>query len=181
MLDLPNRPYRYLDSDADRQALIDDMHRIRLEMLKIAYQVPQDQRYVPRYHGWSLAAMLGHLQLMDKLLLWNVQAALIGVRVPISLSTLNRFNDFMARVYRARVLETTIKGIERNEKQLTEFVRRLPIDKFTKLVFDPALQVNLTVEQAVQEFFYFHWFDHLQTVRQVDGIYYEPPTASNIL
>jgi hypothetical protein len=41
--------------------------------------------------------------------------------------------------------------------------------------------MTLTVEQAVQEFFLYHWRDHLNTMRQVDDIHYEPPTGRTLI
>jgi hypothetical protein len=176
-----NRQYRFLDGATEREALIEDIHRVRQEVFKIAALVPADKQHEPRYHGWSLAAMLAHLQLMDRLLLWLIQSSLLGIRLPIPLVLLNRFNDTMAGVYKGRVVDTTINGIRRYEITLADFIRRLPIDKFSKIVYDPALETNLTVEQALQEFFLFHWEDHLQTMRQVEDIFYEPPAASSLL
>jgi hypothetical protein len=174
------RHYRFLDSEEDRRALIADIQQVRLDVFKVAALVPKEKHFEPRYHGWSLAAMLGHLQLMDNLLLWLVELGILGVRLPIPLSMLNLFNDQMAGVYRGRLVETTIRGIEKKERGIEKFIQHIPVDKFSKMVFDPALQTDLTVEQALQEFFVYHWRDHLDTMRKVDDMHYEPPTSTVI-
>src|SRR5262245_32988951 len=111
-----DRHYRFLDSEADRRALVEEMHQVRREVFKVAELVPKDKQYEPRYHGWSLGAMLAHLQTMDNLLMWLVELGILGVRLPIPLVMLNSFNDQMARVYRNRVVETTIRGIQQKER-----------------------------------------------------------------
>ncbi|MBL8165342.1 MAG: hypothetical protein JNJ61_25390 [Anaerolineae bacterium] len=171
----PKREYRYLDSDDDRRALIEDIRQVRRDVLRMLEIVPKDKWYEPRYHGISLAAMLGHLQLMDSVTLWMMQLALIGVRLPGSAGLVNRFNDFMGRVFRQRVIETTVKGIQTKETALISFVEKLPVEQFSKLVYHPVIEQYLTVEQAVQEFFLFHWREHLASIRAVDDVRYEPP------
>jgi hypothetical protein len=176
----PKRDYRYLDSEDDRRVLIADIRQVRSDMLRMLEIVPKDKWYEPRYHGISLAAMLGHLQLMDSLTLWMMQLALIGVRLPGSVGLVNRFNGVMGRVFRQRVIETTVKGIQAKEAALVAFVEKLPVEQFSKLVYDPAIEQYLTIEQAVQEFFLFHWREHLASVRSVDDVRYEPP-SHNVL
>ena len=175
------RDYRYLDGEVERQALIADIQKVRRDVLQIANFVPPDKQFEPRYHGWSLAAMLGHLQLMDNLTMWTVELGIVGIRLPVPLSLLNQFNDQMAGIYRQRRVATTIQGIHKKERAIEAFILRLPVDKFSKLVYDPALEVTLTVEQAVQEFFLYHWLEHLETLRQVDDIHYEPPAGRTLI
>ena len=170
--------YRFLDSDDDRRQLADDIRRVRRDLLRVADLVPEAKWYEPRYHGWSLAAMLGHLQMADNLTLRLMQFALVGVRLPLPESLLNRFNDVTAGLFKARLVPTTRRGIERNEARITDFVLHLPMDRFTRTVYHPALGTYLTLEQAMQEFFYHHWLEHLQTMRQVEDIFYEPPRNS---
>lgn len=177
----PKREYRYLDDEAERKALIADIQKVRREVLQIASFVPPDQHFVPRYHGWSLAAMLGHLQLMDNLLMWTVEMGILGIRLPLPLVLLNQFNDTMAGVYRKRMVATTIQGIQKKEHAIEAFILRIPVGKFSKLVYDPALEITLTVEQALQEFFLYHWRDHLDAMRKVDDIHYEPPTGRTLI
>lgn len=174
------RNYRYLDSDDDRQQLVADIRRVRLDLLRVADLVPEAKWYEPRYHGWSLAAMLGHLQMMDTLTLRLMQLALVGVRLPLPEPLLNSFNDLTARLFKGRVVPTTRHGIERNEQRITAFILHLPMDRFTRTVYHPALGEHLTLEQAMQEFFYYHWLGHLQTMRQVEDIFYEPPSRGEV-
>jgi hypothetical protein len=175
MTDEAKQEYRFLDTEADRTALIEDISRTRRDLLNLVNLVPKERWYEPRYHGWSLAAMLAHLQLHDRLLMWNISLALIGIQVPIPRQYLNGFNEAMANIFRRRVVETTVRGLENNESHITDFIMRLPLDKFSKRVFDPATQKTLTVEQALQKFFLHHWQEHLQTLRLADDIHYEPP------
>jgi hypothetical protein len=177
----PKRDYRYLDDETERKALIADIQKVRREVLQIASFVPPDQHFVPRYHGWSLAAMLGHLQLMDNLLMWTVEMGILGIRLPLPLVLLNQFNDSMAGIYRKRMVATTIQGIQKKEHVIEAFILCIPVDKFSKLVYDPALEITLTVEQALQEFFLYHWRGHLDTMRKVDDIHYEPPTGRTLI
>jgi hypothetical protein len=172
------RDYRYLDGEAERLALIEDIKQVRRDVLRVADLVPKDKHHEPRYHGWSLGAMLGHLQLMDNLSMWVIELGILGVRVPVSAPLVDSFNDWMAGIYRGRVVETTIRGIQKKEKGIEEFVMRVPVDKFTRLVYHPILQVDLTVEQALQEVFLYHWREHLETMRKVDDMHYEPPTGN---
>ncbi|GIL14507.1 MAG: hypothetical protein BroJett038_32270 [Chloroflexota bacterium] len=172
------RDYRFLDGEADRQALVEDIRRMRREVLRLADLVPEARWYEPRYHGWSLAAMLGHLQLTDTLTLRLMQIALLGIRLPVSEDLLNRFNDLTARLFKQRLVPTTLRGLQHGEKRIVEFVLHLPMDKFTRLVYHPSLGTYLTLEQAMQEFFYYHWQGHLQTMREVEDIFYEPPQST---
>ena len=55
---------------------------------------------------------------------------------------------------------------------------QLPIDRYTREVYHPPSGSYLTVERALQQYFLFHWQEHLQTMQRVEGIYYEPPTSS---
>jgi hypothetical protein len=174
------RDYRYLDSEEDRRQLVEDIRRARRDVQRMVNLVPDAKWYEPRYHGWSLAAMLGHLQLMDTLSLRAMQLALLGVRVPLPETALNRFNGLTASVFKQRLVSTTVRGIQRDEKRITDFVLQLPMDRFTRTVYHPALSTVLTLEQAMQEFFYYHWMEHLQTMRQVEDIFYEPPTRSEL-
>lgn len=175
------REYRYLDSDADREAFIADMRRVRQDVIAFARSVPTDQWYTPRYSGWTLAAMLGHLQMMDTLTYWQVQLGAMGVALPLSEGMLHQFNGLMSRVFEKRQVETTLKGIEKSERKLCEYVKRLPMGRYSKLVYDPALSQYLTVEQAMQEFFLYHWREHLDTLcGKDDQPFIEPPMPNTV-
>ena len=167
--------FRYLDSETDREKLLEDIRQVRREVINMTEIVPEDKWYEPRYHGWSLAAMLGHLQSMDNINMWLVQLALVGVRLPIPINVVDGFNDTMAQVFRRRLVETTVRGIETKEEVVTQFILSLPIDKFTMQVFHPPMGKYLTIEQALQVFFLHHWQEHLQTMRNIEDIQHEPP------
>jgi hypothetical protein len=162
--------FLYLDSDTERRQLIDDIRQVRRAVLQIVDSVPIALRFEPRYHGWSLAAMLAHLHNTDNFSMFLIQVSLVRVRIPVSKRINDRFNDFAARIFRQRIIETTVKDIQRNEKRITDFIARLPINKFTCEIYHPDLEVNMTVERAVQSLFLHHWQGHLQTMRQVEGI-----------
>ena len=175
-----NQTYRYLDTQEDREALLADMRAVRREVIAMREIVPESEWYAPRYHGWSLAAMLGHLQTVDTVSLWQIQLALIGFRPVISLSMVNQFNNALARVYQQRVIATSVRGIEKREKTLANFILTLPIDKFTVQVYHAPSAKFLTVEQAMQQLFLHHWQDHLRTMREAEGLYYEPPQDKRV-
>jgi hypothetical protein len=172
-----DQSFSFLDNEADRRKLLDDMRQIRRAVISMTETVPEDKWYEPRYHGWSLAAMLGHLQTMDNLNLLLIQLALVGVQVPVSRDWVNFLNDRMAQVFQRRVVATTIRGIHQKEKALESFIMTMPLDKFSKQVFYPPNNRYLTVEQALQVFFLHHWQDHLQTMLDVEGI--QPRDTSN--
>lgn len=176
-----NRVYRYLDGDADRRELADDIRYVRGTVLQMVASVPEERRYEPRYHGWSLAAMLMHLHLMDNLSLWAIQLALVGLHPRVSLASLNRFNDVTARLFQKRLTETTIRGIRANERRILDMVQRLPLDKFSKEVYDPSSESFITIERSLQVSFLFHWQEHLLTIQRTEGIFYEPPERFDTL
>ncbi len=168
-----NRTYRFLDTQADREALVVEIRHVRRAVLQLVDYLPHEKWYEPRYHNWTPAAMLGHLHLMDNFLLFWVQLALVGIHPPIPPGLRDGFNDTMASVFKKRVVETTTNSIKGNEPHIADFIMRLPVDQFAKPVFAPVGQTYITVEQGLQEFFLYHWQDHLQTMRQVEDMRYE--------
>ena len=44
-----------------------DIRRVRQSVIQMAESVPPERHYEPRYHGWSLAALLAHLNTIDNL------------------------------------------------------------------------------------------------------------------
>ncbi|MCK6579278.1 MAG: DinB family protein [Anaerolineae bacterium] len=174
---------RYLDGDAERRALIADIQAVRRQVIAFAQGVPQEAWYEPRYHGWSLAAMLAHLHLMDNLTLMQIKLALIGIGIGFTAGQLNRFNDACARWFQRRLVTTTLRGIEKNERRIADFILNLPIDRFTRTVYFPPTGERLTVERAMQQYFLFHWQHHLATLTEPPGgddhddFFYEPPPS----
>ncbi|RMF81897.1 MAG: hypothetical protein D6737_03600 [Chloroflexi bacterium] len=166
-----NHAYRYLDTEVERQQLVDDIHHIRQQVIDLAATVPEAERYQPRYHGWTLGAMLGHLQLMDNLQLWTLKLALLGLKIPIGTGLWNAFNDFMSgTVFKNRLVETSLRGLERNEPRISEFIMQVPMNKFSLTVFDPPSSRYITVEQAMQKWFLFHWHEHFRTMQIGEGL-----------
>ncbi len=172
-----NRDFRYLDTPAERQELVGDIHRVRRTLVTLAQGVPPDKHFEPRYHGWTLAALLAHLNTTDNLALTAMKLSLVGIRPPLSLGALNQFNDFTARVFRQRLVSTTLRSLERGEKRIADFIMTLPMDRFTREIYHPPSSRYLTIERALQQYFLFHWQEHLQTMQRVEGIFYEPPSA----
>jgi hypothetical protein len=162
------RQYRRLNTDTDRQALVEDIRKVRRDVRRVFDLVPKDRWYEPRYHGWSPAAMLGHLELMDGVLMKMVGSAASGFRWSVSTSMLHQMNGMMAGIFRRRLIETTLAGLERGEGQVIDFVLKMPPERYDRLVYDPPLGIFLTIEQALQEFFLEHWHEHLATMRAVD-------------
>jgi hypothetical protein len=171
--------YRYLDTEKDRELLMADIRDVRRSVIQLTETVPEDKWFEPRYHGWSLAAMLGHLVLMDNLYMVMIQLALLNIRIPIPEQMVNQFNDLTANVFRQRVVESSLRGIEAKEPVLEKFIMTLPIDKFTKTVYYPPDAKHYTVEQAIQVLFLHHWQNHLQTMLEVEGIEDRPQSDSN--
>jgi hypothetical protein len=167
------RTYRFLDNQEDREDLIADIRRVRRLVLHAVNDLPHDKWYEPRYHNWTPAAMLGHLHLMDNVLLYLTQMALVGIRPRISAGMRDHFNDRTAGIFKNRLVDTTIKSIQKNEQRIGDFILRVPVERFTREVYSPVWQTFLTVEQGMQEFFLYHWQDHLQTIRQVEDMHYE--------
>ena len=177
-----DQSYRYLDSETDRQALIAEMQQVRQAVLDMTETVPEAQWYEARYHGWSLAAVLGHLQFMDHAHMLLIQLALVGIRFPLSLTLIDRFNDTLAGIFRNRVVKASVNGIQDKQDKIAAFIVNLPVDKFTTQVYYPPMHKYLTVEQALQVCFLHHWQDHLQTMLDVEGLQHQSPgdsTASN--
>lgn len=173
-----SREFQYLDSESDRQELAAEIRRVRQMVIQLAEGVPPERHYEPRYHGWSLAAQLAHLHTIDNAALLGIKLSLIGIRPPVSLTMLNSFNDFTARLFQRRVVATTIRGLQRNEAHIIDFILTLPIERFTCQVYHPSSGGYLTVERAIQQYFLFHWQEHLQTLQRIEGIYYEPPSST---
>ena len=171
---IPN--YLFLDGKPEREQLIRDIAEVKQEVATILGNLPEDEWYTPRYHGWSPAAMLAHLNMVDALSLWTIKLALLGFAPTMSQGMLNQMNDMMAKIFRKRVMQASLTSMERNQKRVADFVENLPMNRFSRKVFNPATQTYLTVEQAIQTFFLHHWHLHLATIRQVEGI--QPPTRT---
>jgi hypothetical protein len=167
---------RYLDGEAERLALIEDIRSVRQTVIDFAQDIPQERWYEPRFHGWTLAAMLSHLHNADNVALMQMKLALLGIHLTVSAAMLNRINDAAARFFRARIVPTTIKDIRKNEKRIADFILYLPMDRFTREVHYPPTGEMMTIERAVQQYFLFHWRDHLRTLQGGEGVSYEPPT-----
>lgn len=176
-----NRDYRYLDTDDDRRDVVADVHRVRQAVIQLAESVPPNRRYEPRYHGWSLGAMLAHLYLTDRIALWQIGWALAGIHPPFSLKLLNVWNDATARLFQNRLTETTIRSLHAHERKIVGLIMRVPVDKLSTPVYYPPEQTYLTAERVLQAYFIFHWQEHLATIRRVEGIFYEPPKRHDTL
>lgn len=162
-------PYLFLDDAPERELLIERIREVRQAVVKLTHEIPPEEHYAPRYHGWSLAAMLAHLNTVDTLSMWLIQAALLGVRPSMSVQMLNRTNDLMARLFRRRLVTASLKSAAHNERRIARFIRHLPVGKFSSSVFHPNKQQYITVERALQDLLLHHWHEHLATMRQVEA------------
>lgn len=171
-------PYHNLHDAADKAAFIQAVRKIRRDLLRVADSVPPDQWHSPRYHDWSLATMLGHLQVTDTLAHWVMRASLSGIRLPLPLRVINGFNDLMAPLLGKRVVSATRQRLESNEAWIVDFIMQLPPEKLDTPVYSVLHQRFIPLEQGVQLYYLFHWHDHYRTMRQVDGIFYEPPNST---
>src|SRR5262249_23647404 len=129
-----SREIRYLDTDAERQELAADIRRVRQAVIQLAESVPEERHFEPRYHGWSLAAMLSHLNTIDQLSMWMIKLALLGIRPRISPETNDWLNDTSARIFQRRVVATTIRGMRKFEPSIIDFIMTLPMDRFSREV-----------------------------------------------
>src|SRR5664279_1904660 len=105
-----SREFRYLDTEAERQDLVVDIRHVRQQVIQLAESVPVERHYEPRYHGWSLAAMLAHLNTIDNFAMFAIKLSLLGLHPPLSPNALDQFNDLTARVFHRRLVPTTIRG-----------------------------------------------------------------------
>jgi hypothetical protein len=167
--------FRFLDSEADRQTLINDIRRVRQNVTQLIEALPADKIYVPRYHGWTPAAMLAHLHLTDNLSLMALKLALAGLPLPISSGLWDQMNDAASRLFARRVLATTLRGIKANENRIADFILQTPVKGFSKRFYYPPINRYVTVEQALQVLFLHHWQQHLKTIEGAEGYFYEPP------
>jgi len=173
------RNYIFLDSEAERRQLCEEIVRVRDEVIQIIQRMPEDQWYEPRYHEWTPAAMLGHLNFIDNISMWQIKAALIGIRPRIGIKTVDRINNITSRMFHRRIVPVTIEGIRTKQEHIKTFVLQLPVSKFSKQIFDPVENKYTTVEKALQARFLHHWYDHLETIRTVEGIEQPPEERSD--
>ena len=174
-----NFPYIFLDGPRERQQLVDAIHQVRDEVIDIVNRLDADAWHEPRYHGWTPAALLGHLNLVDGLSLLALKLALLGITPGISQQRWNRMNNFTARLFSRRVVPTTIEGIRKKEAAIESFILQLPVSRYTREIFYPPYQQRLTLEQGVQALFLHHWQRHLQTMREVEGMEQPPEEQSD--
>lgn len=177
----PERDYMFLDSAEDREELITQIASSRQTVRQLVEDIPEEDRYAPRYHGWSLGAMLGHLNLSDNLSLFLIRTALAGVPLQVSPGMLDRFNGFSTRMFQKRLVSSSLRGMDVNEERIATFIRRLPIDKFTVQVYHPAQGRFLTTERIVQELFLFHWHDHINEIRAGEQAVQEPSQKDDVV
>lgn len=171
-------PFRNLEDPAEKEQFIHSVRKVRRNVLQTAQSVPPDQWYTPRYHDWSVAGMLGHLHLIDTLAKRMIQASMIGIAPPLPLGIINRFNDLLAPMLKTRNLEKTQQSILDNEAPIIAFIQEISPSKFDKRIYSVLHGGYITLEQGVQLYYLFHWHGHYQTMRQVDGIFYQPPTQT---
>jgi hypothetical protein len=124
------RDYIFLDGTEEREILIARIAAVRRAVGQVVKSVPEDLWYTPRYHGWSPAAMLGHLNLRDNLSLLLLRSTLLGLRFKLSASQLDQLNNFSTRLFQKRLVASSLRSMERNQDRIADFVMHLPINKF---------------------------------------------------
>lgn len=159
----------FLDGDLERKQLITDIRKVRAEVLALCERVPEKEWYLPRYHGWSLAATLAHLNFMDNISLLLVRSAIFNIRLRLSPRNLDRLNRFMARLFQNRLISATIRSAHNNEARIADLIMNLPIDQFTKSVYYCEQGKTIMIEQALQAFFLHHWRAHLHIMLEVEN------------
>jgi hypothetical protein len=121
--------------------------------------------------------MLGHLNFTDNRCMFFVKAALVGFRPAMGIRTVNRLNNLTSGLFRKRLVSASVRGIEHNQAIITNLIGELPIDKFSAQVYSPYVESYTTVEKAIQDFFVYHWQEHIQTMREAEGI--KPPEQTD--
>ncbi len=168
------RDYEFLDDEVDRRQFIARMREVREAVIGLRSVVPEARWYEARHEGWSLAALMGHLQWMDRLHLLQVQLAIWNLPFPFSARTWARVSGWQQRVFRRRLLRSSVNGIRAALPDQESFVLQLSVEDFSKrLTYAPTGQ-TLTVEQAVQEFLLFYWRDQLRALRIAEGLRQAP-------
>ncbi|HRL12906.1 MAG TPA: DinB family protein [Aggregatilineales bacterium] len=160
--------YIFLDTALEREQLIAAMAAVRRDVLAALDALPAESWYTPRYHNWTPAAMLAHLNTVDGFALRLIQMSLLGIRPAFGTGLVNTVNDFTARLYRTRKIEASRRDTERNLTRLADFITHLPMDRLSKPVWHPLKRKYLTIEQALQEYCLFHWHMHLQTIHETE-------------
>ena len=171
---MARREYRFLDDEDDRLQFIARMREVREAFIAMRSVVPEARWYELRHEGWSLAAILGHLQWMDRLHLLQVQLAIWNLPFPFSARTWERVTGWQQRIFQRRLMKSSVDGIRGALPDQEEFILQMAVDDFSKrLTYAPTGQV-LTVEQAVQEFLLFFWQDRLRALRIAEGLHSTP-------
>ncbi len=168
------REFRFLDGEDDRLQFIARMREVREAFIAMRSVVPEARWYEVRDEGWSLAAIMGHLQWMDRLHLLQVQLAIWNLPFPFSARTWERVTGWQQRIFQRRLMKSSVDGIRGALPDQEAFVLHMAVDDFSKrLTYAPTGQV-LTVEQAVQEFLLFFWQDRLRALRIAEGLHSTP-------
>lgn len=162
--------YIYLDDDRDRRKFIQQLAATRYEMRRITRIVPENQWYAPRYDGLSLAGTLGHLNFSDNMALLLLNMALVGLRPAPSSKALARVKGLTRRLFQKRLIASSLDSMDRNQERIITFVDNLPVDRFSRSVWNPARQQMTTVERGLQEMLLHHWQHHLAQIIAAEGI-----------
>ncbi len=174
----PEPVWIYLDDELERERLARAIREIRQRTQQTA-QLRHDTAYEPSYDGWSLASLLAHLNALDTLGRWQLQAALIGIRPRFSAQRLHGLNDWQRRFFQHTPLEKTFVRIDEHCERLCDFVRHLPLAMLSTRVWLPRTETWSTVERAAQIYFLHHWQEHLQQIEAQDAAPQPaPPTSS---
>jgi hypothetical protein len=171
--------YIFLDDEKDRRILLALMREVRQEVTNAVEALTEKDLYEPRYHGWSMAAMLAHLNLMDNIAMLQIKLSLIGAPNKITLGMVNSLNNFTARIFHNRLIKASLNSMSKNEERIGEFILRLPVAKLSRQVYSPTEGKYTTIERYIQDRFLLHWREHLTTIRQAEGLQPPEPTDTN--
>jgi hypothetical protein len=161
--------YIYLDGQQERRELIRRIVAVRHAVRDHVRTIPEAEWYTPRYHGWTLAGTLAHLNFSDNMSLLTIKLAMMNLRPATSSQMLQRVNNWTARFFRKRLVKVSLHSIGMNQQRIVDFIMGLSMDKFTTRVWDPRQQEFTTIEKALQDFLLYHWQGHLDDMREIEG------------
>jgi hypothetical protein len=168
--------FYYFDGPEERNAVMQQIRDVRAEVFHIASQIPEQHHFLPRYNGRSLAETLVHLQLFDVATLWFIKRSAklredLKLRPP---ETLLRHADHLAgRFFRRRLVSTTLEGLRRQEKEICDYIRYVPLEDLHKDVFHPGRREPYTVEKALQVYFIHYWERQCMAMRKTESVFDE--------
>ena len=154
--------YIYLDGEAERKHLIHAIMATRAELRQIIQQTPthQQRRRVPDCK-YTLVGLVAHLNFVDDMTFLVFRLARSHIRPAASRSALRGANRIAVAWISRQPMESLLKHMDANEERIVDTILTLPIDDFSKSVFDPRTGEFTTLEKAMQDFWLSHWLSHI--------------------